>query len=191
MENVLTVRRELVADYLPENGVTTAHSGELVDIILSNHEFLPRPSAEADPTHKQVIPYVVLTRGDEVFVTRRLKKGGETRLHGLLSVGVGGHISREADGDGPDVLRRGMERELAEEVRIEHKGALTPRGIINDDSQEVGTVHMGLLFTLEVAGEVTVNETEKLEGCWKSRAELPALKDRMESWSQFAIEALF
>jgi len=84
-----------------------------------------------------------------------------------------------------------MERELAEEVRIEHKGALTPRGIINDDSQEVGTVHMGLLFTLEVAGEVTVNETEKLEGCWKSRAELPALKDRMESWSQFAIEALF
>ena len=191
MENVLTVRRELVADYLPENGVTTAHSGELVDIILSNHEFLPRPSAEADPTHKQVIPYVVLTRGDEVFVTRRLKKGGETRLHGLLSVGVGGHISREADGDGPDVLRRGMERELAEEVRIEHKGALTPRGIINDDTQEVGSVHLGLLFTLEVEGAVTVNETEKLEGRFLHRSELSALKDQMESWSQFAVEALF
>ena len=191
MENVLTVRRELVADYLPENGVTTAHSGELVDIILSNHEFLPRPSAEADPTHKQVIPYVVLTRGDEVFVTRRLKKGGETRLHGLLSVGVGGHISREADGDGPDVLRRGMERELAEEVSIEKTGALTPRGIINDDTQEVGSVHLGLLFTLEVEGAVTVNETEKLEGRFLHRSELPALKDQMESWSQFAVEALF
>lgn len=191
MENVLTVRRARIADFLPEKGVTTARSGELVDIILSDHEFLPRPDAEIDPTHKQVIPYVVLTRGDEVFVTRRLKKGGETRLHGLLSVGVGGHISREADGDGPDVLRRGMERELAEEVSIEKTGALTPRGIINDDTQEVGSVHLGLLFTLEVEGAVTVNETEKLEGRFLHRSELPALKDQMESWSQFAVEALF
>lgn len=191
MENVLTVRRELVSDFLPQMGISTRDSATLVDIILSNHVFLPRPEAEQDPTHKQVIPYVVLTRGDEVFVTRRLKKGGEARLHGLLSIGVGGHISHEADGDGPDVLRRGMERELAEEVEIEHMGALMPRGIINDDTQEVGRVHLGLLFTLEVAGEVTVREKEKLDGFWKLRTELPALKDQMETWSQFAVEALF
>lgn len=191
MENVLTVRRALIADYLPQKGVSTKNSEELVDIILSDHKFIPRPEAEGDPSYKQVIPYVVLTRGGEVFVTRRLKKGGEARLHGLLSIGVGGHISREADGDGADVLRRGMDRELAEEVSIEKKGALTPRGVINDDTQEVGSVHLGLLFTLEVEGEVQVLETEKLEGFWKSRTELAALKEQMETWSQFAAEALF
>lgn len=191
MEHVLTIRRALVAEYLPRRGVSTRNSEKLVDIILSSHEFLPRPEAENDSAYKQVIPYVVLTRGSEVFVTRRLKKGTETRLHGLLSIGIGGHVSREADGDGADVLRRGMERELAEEVLIEETGALTPRGIINDDTQEVGSVHLGLLFTLEVSGEVRVRETEKLEGFWKSRAELSALKAQMETWSQFAAETLF
>lgn len=191
MENVLTVRRALVAELLPEKGITAEGGAKLVDIILSNHEFLPRPQAEQDPSHKQVIPYVVLMRGDEVFVTRRLKKGGEERLHGLLSIGVGGHVSREADGDGPDVLRRGMQRELAEEVSIEHMGSLTPRGIINDDTSEVGRVHLGLLFTMEVSGEVAVRETEKLEGFWSRRAELPAYKEQMETWSQFAVDVLF
>jgi len=191
MENVLTVRRALVASLLPEKGLSIEGGAKLVDIILSDHEFLPRREAEQDPSHKQVIPYVVLVRGDEVFVTRRLKKGGEERLHGLLSIGVGGHVNREADGDGADVLRRGMERELAEEVSIEHMGPLTPRGIINDDTAEVGRVHLGLLFTMEVSGEVAVRETEKLEGFWTRRAELPALKAQMETWSQFVVEALF
>lgn len=191
METVLTVRRTLVAALLPEKGITTEGGAKLVDIILSDHEFLPRPEAEQDPSHKQVIPYVVLMRGDEVFVTRRLKKGGEERLHGLLSIGVGGHVSREADGDGPDVLRRGMERELAEEVSIEHMGSLAPHGIINDDTAEVSRVHLGLLFTMEVSGKVAVRETEKLEGFWTRRAELPALKEQMETWSQFAVDALF
>ncbi|MEG1686418.1 MAG: hypothetical protein RR276_00900, partial [Angelakisella sp.] len=63
---------------------------------MAHHEFIPRPEAENDPTRKQIIPYVVLCRGSEVFATRRLNKGGEARLHGLLSLGIGGHINPEA-----------------------------------------------------------------------------------------------
>ena len=190
MENVLTVKRELISQFIPEKGITTENCDRMVDIILGNYEFLPRPEAENDPSHKQIIPYVVICRGDEVFATRRLKKGNETRLHGLLSVGIGGHINPETDGNGEDVLSRGMDRELEEEVSIESRGKMTPRGIINDDTTEVGSVHLGLFFTLEVTGEVKVLETEKLEGCWIKRADMEGLSEQMETWSQFVTKAL-
>jgi len=190
MENVLTVKRDLIKQYLPKRGITTENCDKVVDIIISNHEFIPRPDAEKDPSKKQVIPYVVLCNGDKVFVTRRLNKGGESRLHGLLSLGIGGHINPEADGDGSDVLNRGMLREIEEEVYITKHGQLTPRGIINDDSNEVGSVHLGLFYTLDVSGEVYVRETEKLEGFWASRSELKAMSEELESWSQFVISAL-
>lgn len=190
MEHVLTVKRELVEAFLPTAGIGKENCNEVVDIIMAQHEFLPRPEAEQDPTHKQIIPYVVLTRGDEVFVTRRLKKGGEARLHGLLSMGIGGHINPEEDGDGSDVLYRGMKRELEEEVRIENMGKLIPRGLINDDTNEVGKVHLGLFYTMEVTGQVSVLETEKLEGFWIKKAELPQLKDSMETWTQLVSAVL-
>lgn len=190
MESVLTVKRELIEQFLPEKGITTDNCDKLVDIILANHEFTPRSEAENDPSKKQIIPYVVLCEDDKVFVTRRLKKGGESRLHGLLSLGVGGHINPEADGNGSDVLNRGMMREIKEEVYITSYGKFTPRGIINDDTNEVGSVHLGLFYTLNVSGEVSVRETEKLEGFWVKRSELKAMHEQMETWSQFVISAL-
>lgn len=190
MENVLTVERSLIADLLPEKGITEKNCNQLVDIIISEHSFTPRPEAENDPSKKQIIPYVTLCRGEEVFYTRRLKKGGEARLHGLISLGIGGHINNESDGDSGDVLARGLARELEEEVFIERFGTLTPRGIINDDTNEVGSVHLGLFYTLEVSGEVSVREKDKLEGFWAKRSELPALREEMETWSQFVVDII-
>lgn len=190
MEQVLTVRRELVEEYIPEAGITAEAADRIVDIIINDHEFLPRDRAEEDPSHKQIIPYVVLCRGDKVFATRRLKKGGESRLHGLISLGVGGHINPEADGDGGDVLYRGMNREIEEEVYITKKSRPVPRGIINDDTNAVGSVHLGLFFTMEVDGEVSVRETEKLEGFWISRSELRDRAPEMETWSQLVVDTL-
>lgn len=190
MENVLTVDRSLIAELLPQRGITGENCNRLVDIIISNHQFTPRPEAETDPSKKQVIPYVTLCRGDEIFYTRRLRKGGESRLHGLISLGIGGHINDEADGNGSDILARGLARELAEEVFIEQAGVLTPRGIINDDTNEVGSVHLGLFYTLEVKGKVSVREKDKLEGFWAKRADLPSLREEMETWSQFVVDII-
>ena len=187
MENVLTIERSLIADLLPQKGITGENCNRLVDIIVKSHRFTSRPEAENDSSKKQIIPYVTLCRGDEVFYTRRLKKGGESRLHGLISLGIGGHINDESDGNGTDVLARGLARELAEEVFIEKSGVLTPRGIINDDTNEVGSVHLGLFYTLEVEGEVSVREKEKLEGFWAKRSELSSLREEMETWSQFVV----
>lgn len=190
MEHVLAVKREYLAPFLQRSGLITGCEEQVLRVILEHHEFLPRPAAEEDPGYKQVIPYVVICRGEQVFATRRLKKGGEARLHGLLSLGVGGHIDQSADGDGGDVLMRGLRRELHEEVELEQEGELIPRGFINDDGNGVGSVHFGLLFTMETDGEVSVRETEKLDGQWLERADLPRLFPELESWSQIAMEAL-
>lgn len=190
MEKVLTVKRELIEKYIPEAGISSENAEKVVDIIKNNPEFLPRPEAEEDPGHKQIIPYVVLCRGDEVFATRRLKKGGESRLHGLISLGVGGHINSEYDGSDSDILYHGMYREIEEEVNITHFGELVPRGLINDDTNEVGRVHLGMFFTLDVKGEVTVRETEKLEGFWIPRAQLASRAEEMETWSQLVVKTL-
>jgi predicted NUDIX family phosphoesterase len=125
----------------------------------------------------------------ETFLLRRLKKGNEKRLHGMLSLGVGGHIN-PADGDGKDVLMQGLRREVDEEVAVEKELGLTPRGVINDDSNGVGSVHLGFFFTMRVAGDVTVRESEKLAGEWVRIEDLKNYRDDMETWSQIILEAL-
>lgn len=189
-ESILVVRREYLAPYLTEDfGLITEGVEEIVRVIEAHHEFRPRPEMETDPAYKQIIPYVLVTRGAEAFVMQRLKKGGEQRMHGLLSLGVGGHID-PVDEAGGSALTAGLRREVDEEVALERAASLTPLGVINNDRDEVGRVHLGFLFRLEAEGAVTVRETEKLSGSFMPIAALPALRDKMEGWSQIALEVL-
>ena len=189
-ESILVVRREYLAPYLTEDfGLITEGVEEIVRVIEAHHEFRPRPEMETDSAYKQIIPYVLVTRGAEAFVMQRLKKGGEQRLHGLLSLGVGGHINPVDEAEG-SALTAGLRREVDEEVALERAVSLTPLGVINNDRDEVGRVHLGFLFRLEAEGAVTVRETEKLSGSFMPIAALPALRDKMEGWSQIALEVL-
>lgn len=190
-ESILVVKRKFLDQHIAgKNGLISGVGDQIVDIISEHYEFLPRPQMEEDPRYKQIIPYVALRRGEDIYVLRRLKKGGEARLHGLLSIGVGGHINPVDEATGADVLLQGMRRELDEEVNIEHEIAIRPLGVINDDTNAVGSVHLCFLFELEVEGEVTVRETEKLAGEWVSKTELQKLKEQMETWSQIAMEVI-
>ena len=98
--------------------------------------------------------------------------------------------NRLIDIDRESVLLRGLERELEEEVEIERRGELRPVGFINDDSNGVGSVHLGLCYTLSVEGEVRVRETEKLEGGWTTAAELRENWDMLETWTQIALDGI-
>lgn len=188
MEKVLVVKTEKLAKFISgRTGLLTADREEMLDIIVNHHEFIDRPAAEEDPSYKQIIPYVVLTRKGLVFATRRLNKGGESRLHGKVSIGIGGHINPVDETDRRSVLMKGLERELDEEVYIQRRGELVPQGFINDDGNGVGAVHLGLCFSMEVEGEVSVKETEKLSGGWMSLQELRGEFDNMETWSQIAL----
>lgn len=190
-ESILVVKTELLNGYIKgKNGLIRGCDKEILDVVDSEHEFRPRPEMEEDPSYRQIIPYVVLTRGDEVLVLRRLKKGGEKRLHGLLSIGVGGHINPVDEAGRGEVLMRGLRREVSEEVEIESELSLEPVGVINEETNEVGSVHLGFMFRMEVSGEVRVRETEKLEGLWVKKSELASLREQMEGWSKIAMEAI-
>ena len=190
-ESILVVKTELLNGYIKgKNGLIRGCDKERLAVVDSEHEFRPRPEMEEDPSYRQIIPYVVLTRGDEVLVLRRLKKGGEKRLHGLLSIGVGGHINPVDEAGRGEVLMRGLRREVSEEVEIESELSLEPVGVINEETNEVGSVHLGFMFRMEVSGEVRVRETEKLEGLWVKKSELASLREQMEGWSKIAMEAI-
>ena len=183
MENVLVIPTSLLGDIVSVNGLITGREDEVLSLISGEGMFLPRPTAEESPEYKQIIPYVSVVRGSEVFATRRLNKGGESRLHGLMSLGVGGHIN-EIDRTGGRWLMNCLRREIEEEVDIADFGALTLRGLINDNGNDVGSVHLGFFFTLTTTGPVSVRETEKLSGGFVPMDSLSSHLDEMETWSR-------
>lgn len=157
--------------------------------------FLPRSRAEEDPAWKQVIPYVILAAGEEVFVYRRGQRSSETRLRALESAGLGGHI-RHDDEDifhepGWPAYQAALERELAEEVEI-GAAVLEDRlvGLINDDSTPVGQVHIGLVHVRQLAApRVRARESKIAGGRFVSPQMLRTEGlEGFESWSRFVLE---
>ena len=154
-----------------------------------------RGELERDAERKQIIPYVVVSRGELIWTMRRGVGGGEARLHHKLSIGVGGHLSwvdRARLEPGEDVILAGARREFHEEVAL--RGQREPRwryvGLLNDDRDEVGRVHLGALFfaELEESAELTIREERVLAGSWQHIEAIE--RAQLESWSQLALDAL-
>jgi predicted NUDIX family phosphoesterase len=118
----------------------------------ANLTYLNRSEAEHDTRYKQLIPYVLILCNDQILRYRRGKGGEETRLHGLYSVGVGGHISDEDHGLFSTGIgySDGMRREVREEVDVDEASEAVV-AVINDDSTEVGYVHFGVVHIMQVA----------------------------------------
>jgi predicted NUDIX family phosphoesterase len=186
-EEVLVVPRGLLLDSGAFTGMRPPEVGYLRR-ILEHGTYRRRGDVEEDPSFKQVIPYVVVRRGDEVFLFRRLRQGGEARLHHLYSVGVGGHISRADVQDDP--IRAGLVRELEEELEFSAPWTARWVGVLNDERNAVSAVHFGLVYEARTEGEVRVREREVLAGRFVSVPEALAHYDRMESWSQLVVDGL-
>jgi predicted NUDIX family phosphoesterase len=150
--------------------------------------FRQRADVENDPSFKQIIPYVVLRHGDQVFHYTRGQKGSEARLRALRSIGVGGHISEVDVSLFGDVYRSGMLREVEEEVEIESDYAERCIGLINDDRTLVGQVHIGIVHVFDLA-EPKVRRAEAVLAR-VGFAELEELRSEVpdfETWSQFLL----
>src|SRR5580704_17845234 len=154
-ERVLCFERKLLEELGVFQGISLDTAKYLpVVTSTSNILYLNRSEAELDKRYKQLIPYVLIICNDKILRYRRGKGGQETRLHGLYSVGVGGHISEEDNGlfSSDRGYQEGMRRELMEEVAID--GAKEAAvAVINDDSTEVGFVHFGVVHVMHVANE--------------------------------------
>lgn len=151
--------------------------------------FVDREPAELDPSLKQIIPYAVVVRDDRIFRFSR-QGGGEARLLGKSSVGVGGHLN-PCDGV-REVLRVGLDRELDEELVIPAERTVEFVGLINDDSTPVGSVHLGLVARVEVDGDVSVRETETMSGAFVDGRDLinrlSEIRAEFETWSSLLLD---
>lgn len=157
--------------------------------------FMPRPLAEKDPSFKQIIPYVLMTHNGKYLNYVRGKRAGETRLVGNRSIGIGGHINPTDDmplfGNFYDAYLAAVEREVTEEVSVTTKHKDSVIALLNDDSNEVGSVHLGIVHCWQLdAPNVDRKEQMITQMSFMSPAELNAVRESLETWSAKCLDYL-
>lgn len=193
-ENVLVVRRALFDELGSFQGVHRDPSRYLEAFLKKeNNFFMPRSQAEDDPTHKQIIPYAVFTHDDKILHYVRGGSSGEKRLVAKGSIGIGGHIN---DSDETlfsfdmDAYHAAVRREISEELRI--KGGWTERvvALINDDTNPVGSVHLGIVHIVQLeTAEVSAGEKAIAQLEFLTPDELLSRSASLETWSQAIVAA--
>lgn len=185
-ERVLVVPRAAIMDDEGWLGIRTGGVAGFLAAVEREGRFEPRAAMEADPGFKQVIPYLVLRDRERYFLMRRTRAGGDARLHDRWSIGVGGHVN---PGDGG--IAGGLRREWAEELVAGFVPDFRLVGLLNDDTSDVGRVHVGAVYVAEAAGRpVAIRETDKLSGAFATTAEVAAVADELETWSRLVFDAL-
>lgn len=192
-ERVLCFERKL----LEELGVFQGLGLEVekyLPVVTSSERltYRNRSDAEQDRRYKQLIPYVLIFCNGKILRYRRGRGGQESRLHGLYSVGIGGHISEE---DSTLFSQRlgyhdAMRRELMEEVAV---GAAQDAAValINDDSTDVGYVHFGVVHVMHVADEAVAGRRSGIVGPeFISLAQAKKEPSAYESWSRLCLEQI-
>ncbi len=169
---------------------------EYASILLDplNNLFMDRDLAECDNSYKQLIPYIVLRFGNSVFSYVRGKKSSESRLVAQRSIGVGGHIEpndQNLFSSDRDMYLEAARREVNEEVKLDTMYCEKVVALINDDSTEVGKVHLGIMHIWDVA-EPKVMKREGLitQAGFVAIAELKKYVDELETWSRIALQVM-
>jgi predicted NUDIX family phosphoesterase len=197
-EHILVVPRAHLFAGQAWHGLQEINVDHYMHVINDHKEFHPRSAMETDPTYKQIIPYLIFTHDNRYFLMQRKSDASEARLRNKLTLGIGGHI-REEDLSAVALAKEDKKenslvawamREFHEEVNYAGNITVKPLGIINDDSNDVGKVHIGFAFLLigdspeiSVKSELKCGELVSLNDCI-------AQKECMESWSQFVVDAL-
>jgi predicted NUDIX family phosphoesterase len=203
---VMVVETALLDEIGPFQGLTRNVQPYLEHLLApQNTSYRPRAEMEKDPSFKQLIPYVVFSRmavnglvdRTQYFVYTRTKKQGEQRLHGKRSLGVGGHIEIQDDKKDTQATpyALGLIRELMEEVQTAYAFEVpAPCALLNDDSNEVGAVHLGVVHLIKFdkfAAAVTPKDPEEMVAAdFQSLEWLQEHVEEFESWSQIVIRDL-
>lgn len=196
-EEVLVVPRSLLDEIGAFEGIRTEGMDAAVARLLdpANHFFMDRAAAEEDPSHKQLIPYCIFRCGDRILHYTRGKAGGESRLHAKISVGVGGHVNPVDTGNGrtgPAAYHAAVTREIEEELDLPEKHEHRIVALLNDETNPVGQVHLGIVHLVELNSDavssredaltdLAFTQLDELNGAWF---------DRFETWSQICIRHL-
>jgi predicted NUDIX family phosphoesterase len=194
-ENILVVKRSLFDQFGNFQGLNFEPE-KYLEALLShgNNFFLSRAQAENDPAYKQIIPYALLAFENKVLYYVRGKRAGEQRLIAKGSIGIGGHMN-ETDESlfawDAQAYRVGVEREVDEEIKIDTQFQDRIVALLNDDTTEVGRVHLGIVHVFKLA-EPKVKKREAMitNLAFLTKAELIARRESLESWSQICVDSL-
>lgn len=194
-EMVLVVRRSLLESLGIFQGLQFDVDRYLAPMLSrENNFFAPRSSAETDPSLKQIIPYAILVSGGKVLRYIRGKKSGEQRLVAKGSIGIGGHMNDFDEGLfalDKDAYLAGVQREIDEELVVERPLANRIVALINDDSNEVGEVHLGVVHVLELASPSAQKRESMILGIdFLTAEQLRAERETLETWSQICVDNL-
>ena len=194
-ENVLVIRRSLFDQLGSFQGLNFEPHKYLGPFLSrGNNFFLPRPEAETNPAFKQIIPYALVAFEGKLVYYVRGKKAGEQRLVAKGSIGIGGHMN-ETDESlfalDEQAYRVGVAREVNEEIKINTPFDDRIVALLNDDTTEVGRVHLGIIHVFKLA-EPKVQKREAMitELTFLPREELLARRETMETWSQICLDSL-
>src|SRR5437660_6662803 len=195
IENVLVIRRGLFHQLGSFQGLNF-EPRKYLDAFLSrgNNFFLPRPEAEINPAYKQIIPYALIAFEKTVLHYVRGKKAGEQRLVAKGSIGIGGHMN-ETDESlfamDEEAYRAGVEREVNEEIKIDTLFEDRIVALLNDDSSEVGRVHLGIVHIFKLKEAKVQKREAMITGLtFLTKEELMARRESLETWSQICVDAL-
>jgi len=196
-EKVLVVERRVVEQAGMFQGLTFDVQRYLPRLLAPGvPRFIVRSEAETNPDFKQLIPYVIISCDGKILSYVRGKRAGEARLVGLRSIGIGGHINPDdemplLESDLHDAYLTAVQREVAEEVAIEsgHRDAVV--ALINDDSTDVGKVHLGIVHHWRLdAPLVQKREQMMTQMTFMTVAELQNVRDSLETWSRYCLDVL-
>src|SRR5437588_8962965 len=195
IENILVIRRSLFDELGSFHGLNFEPEKYLKAILSrGSNFFIPRPEAESNPAYKQIIPYALIVFQNTVLHYVRGKKAGEQRLMAKGSIGIGGHMN-ETDESlfamDQEAYRAGVEREVNEEIKID-----TPFGdqivaLLNDDSTEVGRVHLGIVHIFKLQEPKVQKREAMITGLtFLTKQVLMARRESLETWSQICVDAI-
>lgn len=194
-EMILVVRRSLLESLGIFQGFTPETDRYLPSLLVrENNFFAPRSAAENDPSLKQIIPYALISGQGKILRYKRGKASGEKRLVSKGSIGIGGHMNDQDEGLfalDRDAYLAGVQREIDEEIQIPDPRSHRIVGLINDDSTEVGRVHLGVVHVIELsAAEAGKRDSAITEVGFLTPGELQAERETLETWSQICLDHL-
>lgn len=201
-ERILCFKRAMLRDH--PNPEKTFYDASLWHQILGHLESRPRSVVEHDYNYKQLVVYVLINHQQVFLSYQRTPRTDEARLKAKYSIGIGGHVNIEDttqlslfgadDARWNDFVLEAVRREVNEEVQIQGTILRTPKLIcfINDDSNDVGQVHFGIVWLVKLAEPNVTIRGERGIGklSFRSLTSLSSMRDGLESWSQLLVDYL-
>lgn len=191
IENILVVPRKELFEEIVFEGFERNKIAYYLERVKKYSIFMKRFLVENDSNYKQIIPYLLIKFKNKYFMFQRFPIGAEDRLFHKYSVGIGGHINEKDVKNNKDLINSGLEREFGEELIYRGKLKSKIIGCINDDFDDVGKVHFGIVYLIEIESpDIEVREKSKMAGKLVNKEDLLKYKNKMERWSQIIIANL-